>query len=80
MQIKLNWGLQNTGIDTEWSMRMDADEEIMEDLAAEIDEKLPQVKAPVNGVILRAESLFYGQVDQAWWSIPGTVAAHLPDG
>ena len=30
---QLNWGLQNTGIDTEWSMRMDADEEIMEDLA-----------------------------------------------
>ena len=35
---QLNWGLQNTGIDTEWSMRMDADEEIMEDLAAENDE------------------------------------------
>lgn len=29
---QLNWGLRNTGIDTEWSMRMDADEEIMEDL------------------------------------------------
>ena len=24
---QLNWGLQNTGIDTEWSMRMDADPE-----------------------------------------------------
>ena len=23
---QLNWGLQNTGIATEWSMRMDADE------------------------------------------------------
>lgn len=32
-------------------MRMDADEEIMEDLAEEIDEKLPQIKAPVNGVV-----------------------------
>lgn len=55
---QLNWGLQNTGIDTEWSMRMDADEEIMEDLAAEIDEKLPNVKEPVNGIILRRRVYF----------------------
>lgn len=58
---QLNWGLQNTGIDTEWSMRMDADEEIMEDLATEIDEKLPNVKAPVNGIILRRRVYFMGR-------------------
>ena len=58
---QLNWGLQHTGIDTEWSMRMDADEEIMEDLAAEIDEKLPNVKAPVNGIILRRRVYFMGR-------------------
>lgn len=58
---QLNWGLQNTGIDTEWSMRMDADEEIMEDLAAEIDERLPKVKAPVNGIILRRRVYFMGR-------------------
>lgn len=58
---QLNWGLQNTGIDTEWSMRMDADEEIMEDLAAEIDEKLPNVKEPVNGIILRRRVYFMGR-------------------
>lgn len=55
---QLNWGLQNAGINTEWSMRMDADEEIMEDLAAEIDKKLPQIKEPVNGVILRRRVYF----------------------
>lgn len=58
---QLNWGLQNTGIDTEWSMRMDADEEIMEDLAKEIDEKLPKVKEPVNGIILRRRVYFMGR-------------------
>lgn len=58
---QLNWGLQNTNITTEWSMRMDADEEIMEDLAAEIDEMLPQIKAPVNGVILRRRVYFMGR-------------------
>ena len=58
---QLNWGLHNTGINTEWSMRMDADEEIMEDLAEEIDEKLPQIKAPVNGVVLRRRVYFMGR-------------------
>lgn len=58
---QLNWGLQNTDIDTEWSMRMDADEEIMEDLTAEINEKLPQIKTPVNGVILRRRVYFMGR-------------------
>ena len=58
---QLNWGLQNTDIDTEWSMRMDADEEIMEDLAAEINEKLPQIKTPVNGVILRRRVYLKGR-------------------
>lgn len=58
---QLNWGLQNTGIDTEWSMRMDADEEIMENLATEIDEKLPNVREPVNGIILRRRVYFMGR-------------------
>lgn len=58
---QLNWGLQKTNIETEWSMRMDADEEIMEDLAAEIDEKLTNIKEPVNGVILRRRVYFMGR-------------------
>ena len=49
---QLNWGLENTGITTEWAMRMDADEELLEDLAREIDEKLDQLQEPVNGVAL----------------------------
>ena len=71
---QLNWGLQNTGIDTEWSMRMDADEEIMEDLAAEIDEKLPNVKKPVNGIILRRRVYFMGR----WIKHGGRYSSHTP--
>ncbi|MBP3210567.1 MAG: glycosyltransferase, partial [Oscillospiraceae bacterium] len=41
---QLNWGLQNTQISTEWSMRMDADEELLPELAQEIKEKLDQLK------------------------------------
>ena len=58
---QLNWGLQNTNIETVWSMRMDADEEIMEDLAREIDEKLPKIEESVNGVILRRRVYFMGR-------------------
>lgn len=75
---QLNWRLQNTGIDTEteWSMRMDADEEIMEDLAAEIDEKLPNVKEPVNGIILRRRVYF--MLDQTWWSLSRITTPYFP--
>lgn len=58
---QLNWGLSQTNITTEWSMRMDADEELMEELAQEIDEKLDRIKSPVNGVILRRRLIFMGR-------------------
>lgn len=58
---QLNWGLTHTNITTEWSMRMDADEELMEDLAEEIDQKLDDLKPPVNGVILRRRLIFMGR-------------------
>lgn len=58
---QLNWGLKNTNINTEWSMRMDADEEIMEDLAVEIEQKLPLIKPPINGIILRRRVYFMGK-------------------
>lgn len=58
---QLNWGLDNTDITTEWSMRMDADEELLEDLVQEIDEKLDGLLEPVNGVILRRRTIFMGK-------------------
>lgn len=50
---QLNWGLTQTNITTEWSMRFDSDEELTEELVNEIEQKLPDVKEPVNGIILR---------------------------
>ena len=58
---QFNWGLQNTSITTAWTMRMDADEELMEDLAKEIEERLDTLKEPVNGVILRRRLIFMGR-------------------
>ncbi|WP_066070674.1 glycosyltransferase family 2 protein [Neobacillus soli] len=58
---QLNWGLTQTNITSEWSMRMDADEELMEDLVKEILSELPNVKSDVNGVILRRRVYFMGR-------------------
>jgi glycosyltransferase involved in cell wall biosynthesis len=58
---QLNWGLTQTNISTEWSMRMDADEELMEDLVQEINSKLPNLKSDVNGVVLRRRVYFMGR-------------------
>ena len=58
---QLNWGLTQTNITTEWSMRMDADEELLPELAKEIDEKLDGLKDPVNGVVLRRRLIFMGR-------------------
>lgn len=58
---QFNWGLTHTHITTEWSMRMDADEEITEDLVREIDTKLPKLNAGINGVILRRRVYFLGR-------------------
>ncbi len=58
---QLNWGLTQTNITTEWSMRMDADEELMENLAQEIDQRLDNIKVPINGIILRRRVFFMGK-------------------
>lgn len=58
---QLNWGLTQTNITTEWSMRFDSDEELTPELAKEIEQKLPTVRVPVNGVILRRRVYFMGR-------------------
>ena len=58
---QLNWGLTHTNITTEWSMRMDADEELMEELADEIGSKLDTIKEPVNGIIVHRRLIFMGK-------------------
>lgn len=58
---QLNWGIENTDISTEWTMRMDADEELLPELAKEIDECLPKLSKDVCGVILRRRVYFMGK-------------------
>ncbi len=58
---QLNWGLENTGITTEWVMRVDADEELTKELTEEIRRKLPRLPKRVTGVMLRRRVYFMGR-------------------
>lgn len=58
---QLNWALKNTNINTKWSMRMDADEELTPKLALEINNKLNSIDDDINGIILKRRVYFMGR-------------------
>ena len=58
---QLNWGLDSTSINTEWVLRIDADEYLTPDLIDEIKEKLPAVEPKVNGVEFNRRNYFKGK-------------------
>lgn len=58
---QLNWGIKNTNINTTWTMRMDADEELTPELVKEMKEKLTNIADDVNGVILKRRVYFMGR-------------------
>lgn len=58
---QFNWALDNIGLDTEWVMKVDADEEFTAELAEEIKEKLDRLPDTINGVVLRRRVYFMGK-------------------
>lgn len=58
---QLNWGIKNTNINTKWTMRMDADEELTPELVEELKLKLSNVTDDVNGIILKRRVYFMGR-------------------
>lgn len=55
------WALANAPISAEWVMRLDADEIVEADLAAEIVAKLSQLPADVTGINLNRKTIFQGR-------------------
>lgn len=55
------WGLDNCPIETEWVMRMDSDEFILPELAAEINSKINGVENDVSGVFVKRRVNFMGR-------------------
>jgi len=58
---QFNWGLDNIPIITEWVMRLDADEYVRPELAAEIESRLSGLPADVAGVKLKRRVIFMGR-------------------
>lgn len=58
---QMQWALDNLKIDSEWVMRLDADEYLSDGLVDEIKEKLPQLPKDVTGVYLPLDVIFQGK-------------------
>lgn len=55
---QFEWALENANIQTEWVMRLDADEVIEPDLSKEMLEKIPGLPKDVAGINLRRKHIF----------------------
>ena len=59
---QFNWGLDNTGIDTKWALRLDADERFTPELCKELEEQMRlHENDEVNGFVLEAWLFFMGK-------------------
>ncbi|WP_262316602.1 glycosyltransferase family 2 protein [Lacticaseibacillus parakribbianus] len=58
---QFNWGLDETRIETEWTMRMDSDEELTPELLQYIQTELDHVSSDVSGIVIRRRLIFMGR-------------------
>ena len=55
---QFNWALTHLSINTQWVLRLDADEYLLPELIAELREKLPSLPIDVNGIIFNRRHIF----------------------
>ena len=59
---QFNWGIDNTNIDTEWILRLDADERFTPELNAELSKIIDEHQGDdVNGITISADLYFMGK-------------------
>lgn len=58
---QFNWGLEKGNIQTEWIIRLDADERFTPELNTEVESIIARKEANVNGIILEADYFFLGR-------------------
>ena len=56
--IQSNWALKSCPISTEWVMRVDADEYVLPELSAEINNRLPSLEQSISGIFVKRRLLF----------------------
>ena len=59
---QINWALSKIDSDTEWVLRIDADEILSDELIAEIKEKLPILNEKYNGIYIPRRIKFQGHL------------------
>lgn len=59
--LQFNWALDNAAIETEWVMRLDADEVVLDELAHSIPECLANVPPQVAGLTVNRRLYFMGR-------------------
>jgi glycosyltransferase involved in cell wall biosynthesis len=59
---QFNWALDNLNLSTEWIIRLDADEYLTDEMIGEINQKLPMLPKPINGVFLDRKLIFMGKL------------------
>lgn len=58
---QFQWGLDNCGTETDWVMRMDADEYLEPGLQQELVRMLPNIAVETGGIYIRRKVFFYGK-------------------
>jgi glycosyltransferase involved in cell wall biosynthesis len=58
---QFNWGLEHIDFDTDWIMRLDADEEVTIELVDALKKKLPSLPPEVTGITVRRQVHFMGR-------------------
>lgn len=58
---QFNWGLSKLPSDTEWILRLDADEYLLPELITELKEKLPKLPNEVTGIVFNRRHIFMGK-------------------
>ena len=59
--IQLNWALDNLPIQSEWVLRLDADEYLLPELKDEIASVIPSLSSEVTGLYLKRRLIFLGR-------------------
>lgn len=58
---QFNWAIDNINIDTEWILRLDADEYLLPELIDELKERLPSIPDDVTGIFFNRRHIFLDQ-------------------
>ncbi len=58
---QFNWALTNLPIQTQWVLRLDADEYLSDELLREIEVKLPSIGNDISGIVFKRRHIFMGK-------------------